>query len=169
MGSSLKLPDGVVFDGEILQKVTALIQSLDEPLLVPKQVFEGLRTVFYRLLTFPLRLTPLKPYLRLEHRVRVPGGDNGRGPARRGGENLKPVEFTKADVQDEKVGRGVPQCLQPFLEIGCPDRLVAGSPQELLEAEPRRRIVFDDQHPEWHRKMSAECVGNRHADGPSVK
>jgi hypothetical protein len=33
VGSSLKLPDGVVFDGEILQKVTALIQSLDEPLL----------------------------------------------------------------------------------------------------------------------------------------
>lgn len=33
VGSSLKLPDGVVFDGEILQKVTTLIQSLEEPLL----------------------------------------------------------------------------------------------------------------------------------------
>ncbi len=33
--------------------------------------YRGLRTVFYRTLTLPLRFTPLKPYLRLEHRVRL--------------------------------------------------------------------------------------------------
>ena len=33
--------------------------------------YRGLRTVLYRVLTFPLRLTPLKPYLQLEHRVRL--------------------------------------------------------------------------------------------------
>jgi glycosyltransferase involved in cell wall biosynthesis/GT2 family glycosyltransferase len=33
--------------------------------------YRGLGTVAYRVLTFPLRLTPLKPYLRLEHRVRL--------------------------------------------------------------------------------------------------
>lgn len=32
-GSSLKLPDGTVFEGEILQKVTSLISDLEEPLL----------------------------------------------------------------------------------------------------------------------------------------
>jgi len=33
--------------------------------------YRGLGTVAYRVLTFPLRFTPLQPYLRLEHRVRL--------------------------------------------------------------------------------------------------
>ena len=98
----------------------------------------------------------------LEYRVGKARHDDRRHALRPGHEQLQTVVGTEANVGDQEIGRVFPHRADPVFEAAHRMSGVAGARQQLVQAGPRRVVVFDDQHSWRHRWCpgSWPLVGN---------